>query len=89
MIDCGKDFGDSAYASTFYLFRFNIREVQDVIRRHYEWLQQFWTPNRESYAGHSQTIVDSDLRKPYEAHHAQLPAFMAAAMRIFAETQLS
>jgi hypothetical protein len=65
------------------------REVQDVIRRHYEWLKQFWTPNRESYSGHSQTIVDSDLRKPYEAHHPELPAFMAAAMRIFAENQLS
>src|SRR5688572_24854445 len=23
------------------------REVQEVIRRHYEWLKQFWTPNRE------------------------------------------
>src|SRR4029078_13247679 len=30
------------------------REVQDVIRRHYEWLKQFWTPTRESYAGHSE-----------------------------------
>ena len=29
------------------------REVQDVIRRHYQWLKQFWTPNRKSYAGHS------------------------------------
>jgi hypothetical protein len=28
-------------------------EVQAVIRRHYEWLKRFWTPTRESYAGHS------------------------------------
>jgi MerR family transcriptional regulator, thiopeptide resistance regulator len=65
------------------------REVQDVIRRHHQWLKQFWTPTRESYAGHSQLIVDSDLRKAYEAYHPQLPEFMAAAMKIFAEKELS
>jgi MerR family transcriptional regulator, thiopeptide resistance regulator len=65
------------------------RQVQDIIRRHYEWLKQFWTPNRESYTGHGRTIVDSDLRKPYEAHHTKLPEFMADAMSIFAESQLS
>src|SRR5881628_1562171 len=32
-------------------------EVQEGIRRHYQWLQQFWTPMRESYAGHSLIIV--------------------------------
>ncbi|MCD6050204.1 MAG: skgA-A [Verrucomicrobia bacterium] len=65
------------------------RKVQAVIRRHYEWLQQFWTPTRESYAGHSQTIEDSELRKAYEAHHPELPKFMAAAMRIFAQRELT
>src|ERR1041384_6380942 len=34
-------------------------DVQSVIRRHYQWLKQFWTPTRESYAGHSLLIVDS------------------------------
>jgi len=63
-------------------------EVQDVIRRHHQWLKQFWTPTRESYMGHSQLIVDSDLRKAYEAHHARLPEFMAGAMRIFAGREL-
>jgi TipAS antibiotic-recognition protein len=63
--------------------------VQEVIRRHYEWLKQFWTPNRESYAGHSQLIVDSDLRKAYQVHHPQLPQFMAAAINVFAERELS
>jgi len=64
------------------------REVQDVIRRHYQWLKQFWTPTRESYAGHNQLIVDSDLRKAYEAYHPQLPEFLAAAIRVFAEREL-
>jgi MerR family transcriptional regulator, thiopeptide resistance regulator len=64
-------------------------EVQRVIRRHYEWLEQFWTPTRDSYAGHSQLIVDSGLRKAYETHHPQLPEFAAAAMKEFAESELS
>jgi hypothetical protein len=64
-------------------------EVQAVVRRHHQWLQQYWTPTRESYAGHSQLIVDSDLRKAYEAYHRRLPEFMAAAMKIFAERELS
>ena len=64
-------------------------DVQSVIRRHYQWLKQFWTPTRASYAGHSQLIVDSELRKAYEAHHPQLPEFIAAAIKIFAERELS
>ena len=64
-------------------------DVQSVIRRHHRWLEQFWTPTRESYAGHSQLIVDSDLRKAYEAHHPQLPEFVAAGIRAFAEKELT
>ncbi len=65
------------------------REVQDVIRRHYEWLKQFWTPNRESYAGHGMLITESELRKAYEKHDPRLPQFAAAAMKVFAENELS
>ena len=63
--------------------------VQKVIRRHYEWLKQFWTPNADAYAGHSQLIVDSELRKAYEAHHPKLPEFVAAAIKTFARAELS
>jgi MerR family transcriptional regulator, thiopeptide resistance regulator len=63
--------------------------VQTVIRRHYEWLKQFWTPKRESYIGHSQMMVDSELRKAYETHHPDLPEFAAAGMKAFAEAELS
>jgi MerR family transcriptional regulator, thiopeptide resistance regulator len=63
--------------------------VRKVIRRHYEWLKQFWTPNRESYAGHGQMMVDSELRKAYEAHDPELPEFAAAAMKAFAESELA
>jgi len=60
-------------------------EVQELIGRHYQWLKQFWTPTRESYAGHAQLIVDSELRKAYEAHHPELPEFVAMAIERFAQ----
>ncbi|MGE3311278.1 MAG: MerR family transcriptional regulator [Limisphaerales bacterium] len=63
-------------------------EVRQGIRRHYEWLSRFWTPTRESYAGHSQIVADSELRKAYEIHDARLPEFAAAAMKLFAEKEL-
>jgi DNA-binding transcriptional MerR regulator len=64
------------------------REAQEVIRRHYEWLKQFWTPTQESYVGHTLLIVESDLRKAYEAYHPQLPEFMAVGIKVFAEKEL-
>jgi DNA-binding transcriptional MerR regulator len=63
-------------------------EVQTIIRRHHAWLKQFWTPTRRSYVGHSQIIVDSELRKAYEAHDPLLPEFLAVAIQIFAEHEL-
>lgn len=63
-------------------------EVQKIIRRHYQWLKHFWKPNRASYTGHSQLIVDSELRKAYEARDPHLPEFIALAIQAFAETQL-
>ena len=64
-------------------------EVQAIIRKHFEWIKQFWTPNRESYAGHSQMIVDSELRQAYEKYDAALPEFIAAGIGEFAERELS
>ena len=63
--------------------------VQDIVRRHYQWLKRFWTPTRESYAGYAQFVVDSELRTAYEAHHPKLPEFAALAMKSFAQMELS
>jgi hypothetical protein len=62
---------------------------QDIIRRHYNWLTQFWTPDRESYLSYSRLVLDSELHRPYEAYHPGLPEFAAAAMKTFAEKELS
>jgi len=63
--------------------------VQKIIRRHHRWLTQFWTPTRESYTGHSVLITKSGLRNAYATHHPHLPEFAAAAMKSFAERELS
>lgn len=64
------------------------KEVQIVIRRHYLWLKNFWTPTKVSYASHGQFIADSDLRKAYEEYHPRLPEFVAEAIQIFADKEL-
>jgi DNA-binding transcriptional MerR regulator len=66
----------------------NAKPVQDVTRRHFEMLKQFWTPDRESYTAHGQFIVESDLRKAYEVYHPQLPEFVAEAISVFAQNEL-
>lgn len=65
------------------------KEVQDVVRRHYQWLKQFWTPNKESYAGHAQFIVDTDFAKAYDKYTPGLAKFISDAIKIFAEQELA
>ena len=62
--------------------------VQAIIERHFHWLSQFWTPNKESYAGHGQFIVESELRQAYEKHHAELPEYIATGIQAYAAQSL-
>ncbi len=64
-------------------------KAQELVRRHYEWICQFWTPNRESYLGHSQLILDSKLRSAYTAHHPDLPEYIVEAIAHFSESELT
>ena len=66
----------------------NSESVQIIIRRHYQWLKKFWTPTKESYPAHSQLIIESDLRKAYDAYHPKLPEFLAEAIGAFAKKEL-
>ena len=70
-------------------FKPNAKEVQTVICKHFLWLSKFWTPTKESYAGHGQFIADSELRKAYELYHARLPEFISAAIQVFAHEELN
>ncbi len=66
----------------------NSADVKKVTKRHYDWLKNFWTPDKESYAAHGQFIVESELRKAYEAYHSELPEFIAEAIKSFAKHEL-
>lgn len=66
----------------------NSEEVQELIRRHYEWLKHFWTPNRDSYSGHADFLATSELRQAYDKYDPDLADFMAGAMKVFAEERL-
>lgn len=68
----------------------NAPEVQNVIRRHHQWLKKFWTPTKESYAGLGQLYLEGDFRKMYDdLHHPKLADFLAEAMSVFAEKELA
>jgi DNA-binding transcriptional MerR regulator len=63
--------------------------VQDLTQRHYAWVSRSWTPNREAYIGLGQMYNDHlDFRKLYDGFHPGLAAFLAEAMRVYAETRL-
>jgi len=60
------------------------KEVQAEVAKHFAWLSKFWTPDKESYAGHGKFIAESELRKGYEVFHARLPEFISEAIQVFA-----
>ena len=63
-------------------------EVQAVIARHYAWIKQFWTPNRESYAGLGISYREPEWQPRFAPYHADLAEFLAQAMKVFADNQL-
>jgi DNA-binding transcriptional MerR regulator len=64
-------------------------DVQKIIKKHYEFTKQFWTPTRESYIGLSQLYDShSDFRQFYNNIHPELLGFLMEAMKIFAEHEL-
>lgn len=67
-------------------------EVQEVIRKHHKWLNQFWTPDRESYIALGQSYIEFEWQKffrTYDANHPRLAMFLAESMKVFAERELA
>jgi DNA-binding transcriptional MerR regulator len=63
--------------------------VQEVIAEHYRWVDNFWTPNRESYPGLGQTYHDTpDFRVQFDALHPRLAEFLRDAMAAYARANL-
>lgn len=67
-------------------------DVQKVIRRHYEWIKKYWTPNKDSYIGLGQVFIGFEWKKafePHDAEHPKLANFLAEGMKVFAMKELS
>lgn len=64
--------------------------VQQLIQQHYDWVNNFWTPTKETYLGLGQMYLDHpDFRAFYNQLHPDLVEYLVAAMKVFAERKLS
>jgi DNA-binding transcriptional MerR regulator len=64
-------------------------DAQAVVRRHYRWVCNSWTPNAAQFAGLGRLMVEHpEFRATYESAAPGCAAFMAEAMAIFAEREL-
>ena len=63
--------------------------VQDLIRAHYEFCRQFWTPTRESYKSLALSyILPSPYRDSYESVAPGLGKYHYDAIVVWADTHL-
>ena len=64
--------------------------VQDWIGKHYEFVKQFWTPNRIAYKSLAMTyVMDPAFTATYEAYQPGLAKFVQRAINIWADANLS
>jgi hypothetical protein len=43
--------------------------VQELVKQHYEFILQFWTPNKEAYKSLAMTYI---LPSPYKDHYEEV-----------------
>ena len=64
-------------------------EVQNLVKRHHAWIENFWTPNAESYKGLGKGYTENpEFREFYDKYKTGLADFFYAAMKHFADTEL-
>jgi DNA-binding transcriptional MerR regulator len=64
-------------------------QVQEVVAEHYQWVCNFWTPDRDSYPGLGHTYHDHpDFRVQFDALHPRLAEFLRDAMAAYARASL-
>lgn len=63
------------------------KEVQAIVKRHCEWVTRCWTPTKKSYADLGDLYLEHEgFRDFYRKIHPEMGEFLAAAMKVFAET---
>ncbi len=63
--------------------------VQELLRRHFVWLQLSWSPTKEKYLELIDMYQTPDFRVFYDKRHPDLLAYLVVAMKEFAERELS
>jgi len=65
-------------------------EVQKLVKIHYNWVSVFWTPMKDAYVGLGKMYVsDERFTQNYDRYAPGCAAFMAQAMAIYAQENLS
>ena len=65
-------------------------EVQRLIEVHYNWVSVFWKPSKDAYIGLGQMYVeDPRFSVNYDKHAPGCAEFMAKAMQIYAQENLT
>ena len=65
-------------------------QVQKAVKEHFQYAEQFHDCTQAVYLALAKLYVEKqEFRKQLEHFHRELPEFMAAAMRVFAEEKLS
>lgn len=65
-------------------------EVQNLVEKHYAIVNRFWTPNRVAYVALGRSYCQHpDFLKLYQSYHPRLAEYLAEAMKVYAETELS
>jgi len=65
-------------------------EVQEIIQRHHALIEKFHHATQEVYKAIAQLYAEHpEIRKQLDPFHPKLATFMAQAMKIFADNQLS
>jgi len=78
-------FGKQGKAAEEALAKHTAQAKENVIRQHFQWLANFWTPDRESYKAHAQFIQNSELKKAYNKYDSKLSEFIAQAIALYAD----
>ena len=65
-------------------------EVQRLVKIHYNWVSVFWTPTKDAYIGlGAMYVTDERFTQNYDKYAPGCAAFMAEAMQIYAQENLS
>lgn len=64
------------------------QEVQAIIKRHYQWLQAFWIPCKDSYIGLGQGYCEKEWNERFKKYGPHFAEHLAEGMKIFAEKNL-